>query len=162
MKNKENNLFDKNGNLLKDIQTYPNVCILTLSSEQKHTDLEISKGILQPFLMELTAKYKFTPPLIFAEKQENGNILFKLVYKTFIHWQVIRDLWNKYQNQKGFNYVDAYSNKMKTFFKDGFKMFPNDTRSEEKQLKAYTEAKKSGWMKPNSTDVVAMYKCKCF
>ena len=133
---------------------------LTLSSEQKHEDKEITKRLLGSFLDSLRRKWKVTQYIWKAEKQENGNIHYHIITNKFIHWQEVRDVWNRIQNKDGFNYVDAYSNKMKEFFKDGFKMYPGDKRSKETQLKAYTEAKKSGWMNPNSTDIHALYKVK--
>ncbi|MCF6184303.1 MAG: hypothetical protein L3J56_06700 [Bacteroidales bacterium] len=133
---------------------------LTLSAKQVHSDKEITRTLLGSFLDSLRRKWKVDQYIWKAEKQENGNIHYHILTNKFIHWEEIREVWNRIQNKDGFNYVDKYSSKMQKFFKNGFKKFPGDKRSEATQRKAYEVNKKTNWTNPNSTDIHALYKVK--
>lgn len=131
---------------------------LTLPSKQVHSDNEIKSKCLNQFLVEIRKKYNVKKYIWKAEKQENGNIHFHILTDKFMHWRGIRNIWNRIVNKLG--YVDAYSEKMREFFKNGFRLSdnPNDTRSSSKQFRAYQEGVKSNWSDPNSTDIHAISK----
>lgn len=133
---------------------------LTLPSKQIHTDNVIKKKCLNQFLVELR---KLKPNCMYiwkAEKQDNGNIHFHILFNQYLKWQIIRTNWNRIINKLG--YVDRYSDNQKEFFKNGFRMSINkeDKRTKDQQFKAYKVAKSCGWSNPNSTDVHALYKVK--
>ncbi|MCF6365260.1 MAG: hypothetical protein L3J35_03565 [Bacteroidales bacterium] len=148
------------GHKAKSVKYKLTFITLTLSSTQVHTDKEITKSLLGGFLDSLRRKWKVDQYIWKAEKQENGNIHYHILTNKFIHWKEIREVWNRIQNKPGFNYVDRYSEKMRKYFKKGFKPFPNDKRSEAKQREAYEINKKNNWTNPNSTDIHALYKVK--
>lgn len=133
---------------------------LTLSAIQHNTDEEIKSKLLNHFLTDLKRQQKVDLYIWKAEKQENGNIHFHILTNKYIPWQWIRSKWNKIQNKKGFEYVNQYSINMQNFFKNGFKLFENDTRTQAKQFEIYEKNKKENWTNPNSTDIHAIYKIK--
>jgi len=72
---------------------------LTLSSRQQHSDNEIKKEILQPFIDYMRKMHKVQRFIWKAERQKNGNIHFHILFDVFIHWSVIRKIWNKCQER---------------------------------------------------------------
>lgn len=81
-----------------------NFVTLTLPSLQVHTDAEIVRLVLSPFL---EAWQKRRPGFLYvwkAEVQDNGNIHFHLTTNSFIHYDKLRMRWNKAINKLG--YVD--------------------------------------------------------
>ncbi len=133
---------------------------LTLPSTQAHSDKEIKAKCLNTFLNTLRRKHKSELYIWKAEKQENGNIHFHIICDKYIHWTTIRTDWNRIVNKLG--YVDRYSEKMKKYYKNGFRLSdnPNDKRTQAQQFASYTRAKKTGYTNPNSTDIHALYKIK--
>lgn len=79
---------------------------LTLSSTQRHSDIEIRRQILTPFLQQMHRKGLFNYYFFVSEKQNNGNIHFHLLLDGYIHWRVLQNDWNHYQNNLG--YIDAF------------------------------------------------------
>jgi len=133
---------------------------LTLSAPQHNTDEEIKSSLLNNFLTTARRTWKMKDYIWKAEKQENGNIHFHILTNVYVKHLEIRKVWNSIQNKKGFNYVDLYSSKMQEFFKDGFKMFKNDKRTQIKQFETYTTNKAINWTNPNSTDIHSLYKVR--
>ena len=133
---------------------------MTLSAKQHNTDEEIKSKLLNNFLTTARRSWKMKDYIWKAEKQENGNIHFHILTNVYIKHLDIRKVWNSIQNKSGFNYVDIYSKNMQEFFKNGFKSFPNDKRTKEKQLAVYEENKLINWTNPNSTDIHALYKIR--
>lgn len=86
-----------------------NFITLTLPSKQRHTDKEITKEILSPFLAELQRLNKIGSYVWKAEKQKNGNIHYHITSNKFIHYQLVKDTWNKHLNN--LNYIDDFFNK---------------------------------------------------
>jgi len=123
---------------------------LTLPSSQKHTDTVLRKSLVR-FIENLTKTYKVQHYVWKAETQKNGNIHFHLLIDRFIDWQVIKSLWNKQLFKLG--YIDFYQKKMKSFFREGFKLLPNDKRKKEQQIKAYESNLASNFTTPNTTDI---------
>lgn len=81
-----------------------NFVTLTLPSRQMHTDREIVKNCLSPFLENWQNGRKGFLYIWKAEVQHNGNIHFHLVTNSFIHYLKLRKRWNKAINKLG--YVD--------------------------------------------------------
>jgi uncharacterized ubiquitin-like protein YukD len=86
-----------------------NFITLTLASEQKHTDQEIKKELLNQFLIEAKRKWHIVNYVWRAEKQTNGNIHFHILCDKFIPWLELRNTWNRIQNKLG--YVDSFFTK---------------------------------------------------
>lgn len=125
----------------------------TLSSEQIHSDLEIKRDILRPFLDRLRKTWGVDRYIWRLEKQENGNTHFHIVLDVFIPHQVLRRKWNYYQEKLG--YVSRYSKYQKEWHKDGFRVRPwlLDYWPLESQKKAYTSGLANDYRDPNSTDI---------
>ena len=88
---------------------------VTLASEQIHSDSEIKRKLLNPFLSELSRlclKKKDSGSqssgdltinyLWRAEKQKNGNIHFHLIIDRFIPVQTVNAIWNRIQDRLGY------------------------------------------------------------
>jgi hypothetical protein len=82
---------------------------LTLSANQIHSDQEIKKLLLKPFIRKLRDNFKVDNYIWKAESQQNGRIHFHLIIDKYIDKQVIQNEWNRCQNALG--YID-------TFFKE--------------------------------------------
>jgi len=84
---------------------------LTLSSQQRHSDKDIKRNMLDRFITKLkhnsNVKYLFWR----AETQKNGNIHFHLICDAFVEFQVIRKLWNDTQEEHG--YIEPFYKKFK-------------------------------------------------
>lgn len=148
---------------------------LTLASKQIHTDNEIKATLLNQFLIELRSQYKVNVYIWKAEKQANGNIHFHILTNQYIHWRLLRSLWNRIQEKLG--YVTRYQENMKTLYQFHeiknlmpseyhkqyiFKPTTNnlDGRSVKKQYEAFLIGCKTNFTDPNSTDIHAIYKVK--
>ena len=87
-----------------------NFITLTLPSQQLNvTDDELKKKALAPFLRYWRTKCGGLSYVWRAERQKNGNLHFHIVTDKFIHYQQIRNSWNKYLNQ--FNFINAFENR---------------------------------------------------
>lgn len=84
---------------------------LTLSASQRHSDQQIKKDILKPFLRVLREKYGCANYVWKAESQENGNIHFHIIIDQYIDKKDIAKEWNHCQ-QKLF-YIDRFEQKFK-------------------------------------------------
>lgn len=126
---------------------------LTLSSKQIHSDNEIKKACLVPFIQELRECNQVEGYIWKAEIQKNGNIHFHIVVDRYIKWREIRSRWNRIQNKLG--YVDRYQEKhskmtVHEYLKENK---PNKLVNQEKLIKRYQTGKKENWSNPNSTDI---------
>ena len=140
----------------KGLQFKLSFITLTLSSAQVHTDQEIKSHLLNQFLIEMQTKWKVNNYVWRAEKQVNGNLHFHIVCDKFIHWNDIRNTWNRIQQK--FGYVTRYRENRLLWHREGFqfdkKLAPK--WNYKSQLKAYKEGLRSDWQSPNSTDIHAI------
>lgn len=67
---------------------------LTLPSKQAHSDLQIKKEVMQPFLDYCRKKWLVKNYIWKAESQANGNIHFHIIIDKFIHKKAINSVWN--------------------------------------------------------------------
>lgn len=67
---------------------------LTLPSKQLHTDNEIKKKVLQPFITYARMRWKMSNYVWRAESQKNGNIHFHFTTDIFIHHAELNRIWN--------------------------------------------------------------------
>ena len=144
---------------------------LTLPAPQaSHTDNDIKRKVLTPFIQELQRVYGVELYLWRAETQANGNIHFHLVldkpiYNTPKTGLPLTRCWNKHTETLGF--VTRYAIRQRIKYKNGFfideerikkQMEVGKTRDEaEKQQKAaYTRGVACNWSQPNSVDIHAI------
>lgn len=85
---------------------YPVFLTVTLPSPQQHTDQEINRHCLQPFIQALGRTHNVTHYFWRAEAQENGNVHYHILADRFICKEDLQYLWNKHANTLG--YVDRY------------------------------------------------------
>ena len=79
---------------------------LTLPSRQMHSDKEIKRFILIPFIQKLTYHFNSLNYLWKAEPQKNGNIHFHILIDKFIDKDFVRELWNKSCHAQGYTGFD--------------------------------------------------------
>lgn len=130
-----------------------NFITLTLSSEQIHTDNEISTNLLHPFLQSLRQKFNVTNYIWRAERQSNGSLHYHIVTDKFVPWNELRNVWNRQQQRLG--YITRYRENQQLWHREGFhfrlELAAKWPRAQ--QLKAYLEGVRHDWNSPNSTDV---------
>jgi len=126
---------------------------LTLPCNQNHTDQEIKKGALKPFLHQMERLHGWRNWLYVCETQKNGNIHFHIVGDARVNHREIRDLWNGYLRPLG--YIQDYRDAQEYKHRNGFNY--NKQASEhwtfEKQQVAYMNGLASNWSDPNTTDI---------
>lgn len=94
---------------LLEKKPYLTFVTLTLPSKQVHSDNEIKRTCLTPFIETLKRKYSVWNYFWRAEAQENENIHFHIIIDSYIEWQKIRKEWNKCVNK--LKYVDEFERK---------------------------------------------------
>jgi len=126
---------------------------LTLSADLGYTDRVLKRYLFKPFLAELKRKWKVSHYFSRYEKQKNGRLHIHIVVPKYIHWNEIRNVWNRIQ--QNLSLVSAYRGDRKLWHRDRFRYDPNDGkgRSRKQQLKAYRQGLRTDWDNPNSTDI---------
>jgi hypothetical protein len=79
---------------------------LTLSAEQMHTDLEVRRKMVIPFIQKLIRTHDVWHYFYVCEKQENGNLHIHLLIDSYIHHKALREEWNQTQAIHG--YLDKF------------------------------------------------------
>jgi len=79
-----------------------NFITLTLSATQNHSDNEIKRLLLRPFLDYARKTWNLEHYVWRAEPQKNGNIHFHICTSVFIPWSELRNTWNRYQSRLGY------------------------------------------------------------
>ncbi|GAG59811.1 unnamed protein product, partial [marine sediment metagenome] len=130
-----------------------NFITLDLSSDQVHTDQEIKRQILHPFLIEARKKWNINIYLWKAEKQKIGRIHFHIITDKFIPWWELRNVWNKHQQTLG--YVTVYREDRQLWHREGFKYAPEYAPrwNRAAQMRAYHDGLRTDWDNPNSVDI---------
>lgn len=100
---------------------------LTLPSAQKHSDIEITTYLLNPFLVYARKYFNVKYYVWKKELQENGNLHFHLVFDRYVEYKELRKEWNKLLNRgfvdgvkEPFNYVSEYQAKWLKMYENGF------------------------------------------
>lgn len=75
-------------------RAYPVFLTLTLPMAQAHTDAEINRACLQPFLIRLKRDYEIENYFWRAEAQENGNLHYHLLIDRYIPKRYLQLAWN--------------------------------------------------------------------
>lgn len=133
---------------------------LTLPAEQMHSDKDLNKLALNPFIIKLTRKHGLINYLWRAERQENGNLHYHIIADTYIHHAALRAAWNGILD--GLGYIDKYRQNQKLFHSTGFRLHHDKLPkwSADKQLKAYHKGVSEDWSNPNSTDIHSLKNVK--
>jgi hypothetical protein len=86
--------------------SYITFLTLTLPATQRHSDKEINKVCLSPFIDKM--KYHFDIYNYFwrAERQENGNIHYHILLDTYCDKKKVQNLWNDSVSKLG--YIDDF------------------------------------------------------
>ena len=79
---------------------------LTLSASQRHSDQQIKKDLLKPFLRIMRENFGCINYVWKAESQENNNIHFHIIIDQYVDKIEIQNKWN-YCQQKLF-YIDRF------------------------------------------------------
>lgn len=87
-------------------RAYPVAFALTLPSKQVHTDKEITRACLTPFLQYLRRQHGIEHYFWRAEAQENGNLHYHVLADKYIDARDLQYAWNHHVNALG--YVDRY------------------------------------------------------
>lgn len=73
-----------------------NFITLTLPAPQlEHTDKDLKKKLLDPWIKSAKRIFGMRSYVWRAEKQKNGNIHFHIMSNVYMHWEKLRDSWNK-------------------------------------------------------------------
>lgn len=133
---------------------------LTLPSQQQHTDNELKRRCLMPFIQELKRRYGVREYLWRAEPQKTGQLHFHLLVDVEIPARQLRAAWNKQLAPLG--YIEQYRQNQQHWHRNGFRVRKELLKywPEHRQRKAYEEGKASNWSSPNSTDIHALRKIK--
>jgi hypothetical protein len=75
-------------------RAYPVFLTLTLPGDQVHTDAEINRACLQPFLIRLRRDYAVDHYFWRAEAQENGKLHYHLIIDRYIPRRYLQLAWN--------------------------------------------------------------------
>lgn len=96
---------------INNLKKKPYITFLTttLPADQAHSDYEIKRKVLTPFIETLKRKYGVVNYFWRAESQKNGNIHFHLIIDSYIHWKQAREEWNQALNPLG--YIDRFEMK---------------------------------------------------
>lgn len=88
---------------------YTTFITTTLPATQRHSDCEIKRKVLTPFIESLKRTKGIRYYFWRAEAQQNGNIHFHILTDAFIHHKDLRDLWNEHIGKLG--YIDDFEEK---------------------------------------------------
>lgn len=150
----DNNFF-KNHKKNKSEKFKLTFVTLTLPSAQLHSDVEIKEKLLNQFLIEAKKKWNIINYVWRAEKQENGNIHFHLIFDRFVFHVDLRKTWNRICEKLG--YVSSYKTRMLAKYKGGISRSAYKNAQEyELDLKRYRKGCADNWSNPNSTDIHAL------
>ena len=83
-------------------RAYPTFCTLTLSAEQTHTDREIYRACLMPWLQIMRREYGVEHYAWRAEAQENGNLHYHVLLDRYIPKESVTGSWNMCQDALGY------------------------------------------------------------
>ena len=75
-------------------RAYPVFLTVTLPTKQEHSDAEINRACLQPFLQQLRREYGIENYFWRAEAQDNGNVHFHILVDRYIPKKALQLAWN--------------------------------------------------------------------
>lgn len=148
-----------NGSAFSPVETHRERLVfitLTLPAAQTHTDNELKRIGLQPFLQQLKRKHGVSNYLWRMEPQRNGNAHFHILTDQPVPHKEIRKLWNQVMRRLG--YVSTYRRNQEAWHSQGFRPRTElyKTWPQSKQREAYKVGKSQNWSRPNTTDIHAL------
>jgi hypothetical protein len=131
----------------------PTFVTLTLPAKQFHTDKHLNVFALNRFIQWAKRKADIKHYLWRAERQENGNIHYHIIFDRYIQWDALRAYWNDIMNDLG--YIDAYRKEQEKQHEYGFtpRLELVEKWGIDAQKAAYEKGTAEGWSDPNSTDI---------
>lgn len=147
---------------------------LTLPSKQQHSDIQITKYCVNPFLSYARKMWGVRHYIWKKELQQNGNLHYHFVTDRYIDHQVLRRTWNRIVNQgkvtdpkaedvAPFDYVDRYKSKMQQVFAAGWneeemlKFAANSPSVEQKTAEDVKEFEKTAGRKSTGIEYQQIY-----
>jgi len=128
--------------------------------EQEVTDAFFKNTLLRSWIN--MAKYKFGMSNFVwkVETQKNGNIHAHLSTDVFIHYNDLRNTWNKILRNNGV--LSSYTAKHRSLSEDAYiKIYQTENNIDTQTLrKRYAFGLSTSWESPNTTDVHAVHKIK--
>ena len=136
----------------KYVQHLNSFITLSLPSEQRHTDAEITKYILGKFL-DKCRKIGILQNYVWrAEKQKNGNIHYHLLTDTFANFSLFQKIW--FLSCRELDYLGRYTAKFSAMTFTQYQNQPfNKGKDIQKIASAYANGIRNHWRKPPSIDV---------
>lgn len=117
-----------------------NFITLTLSDKQKHSDQEIKKLMLEPFIKWMQYNHNVKSYIWKAEAQENGNIHFHITTNKFIHLMAVRMKWNSLQQIYGYTACQNKQNPIKEINSTDITAVINDSKVALYMLKYFSKS----------------------
>lgn len=87
-------------------RAYPVFMTLTLPSKQVHSDQEVNRKCLMPFIQRLKRDYEIEHYFYRAEAQENGNVHYHLLTDRYVPAKYVQMAWN--MSCEALGYLSAY------------------------------------------------------
>lgn len=152
--------FSSRKQFMKKIDLHFTFVTLTLPSRQNHTDQELKRNALDPFIRQLKRVHRVKHYFWVCEVQKNDNAHFHLIIDRAIDALDLRKLWNGYMEDLG--YIDDYRWNQELHHRDGFKPRAHLFKKWplQAQIQSYIRGKKSNWSDPNSTDIHSLKKIR--
>lgn len=126
---------------------------LTLPSEQKHTDQEITNKVLQMFLDRGRKLGLFANYLWRAEKQKNGNIHYHLLTDTRAPYTLVYNIW--LLSLESLGYVSRYTKKFSNMPLSVYSKLPFNKNADTNLISTrYAKGVRNFWKKPPCVDVI--------
>jgi hypothetical protein len=133
---------------------------LTLPSKQIHSHEEIKRGPFNTFIISILRKSPQAKYFWKAELQKNGNIHFHVLFDCFIHWSIVRSIWNT--AIESLSYVSRYRQKCLDNYGNNYAKYLafNHLSDSYKAKTAFLRGVQSDWSDPNSTDIHSLTKVR--
>lgn len=136
-----------------------NFITLTLpTTDHNISDHYFKSVMLHAFINAARYKFGLKNYVWKVETQANGNIHAHFTTDSFMHWQALRDCWNRILAKNGL--LEVYQNKHKSLsFNNYLELYPPSKSRTIKQIrKAFDFGVSTNWSSPNTTDVHAVFK----
>lgn len=105
----------KASSVMSSYSVYISFITLTLPEEQKETDKESKRNLLNYLIITLKRKYNVVNYCWRAETQANGNIHYHIMADRYINKKELREVWEKILILNGYEIDNQASNGYKSF-----------------------------------------------
>lgn len=138
---------------------FPTFVTLTLPVKQVHSDEDLRRYCLGPFIQYMTGDrekglsgWGVRAYLWVAETQANGNLHFHLLIDRAVPWRRIRDAWNRCLQR--LNYVSDYGHRQRYIYANGFYVRKAMLQHAIANARARAKAKRKRFTKKDEAAVV--------